>query len=145
MFPNMHFPAYNNADYIRTANQILSKFTLLLHIHGSTSSYILSIIVRSWRTCFVSLRSECCDMNILLLRVAVFNCAIYVCILVFIFPSLHRILVVIREAVFGYSAILRLWASFHWEFNPDIIRIQKPTNYVEYSPVTVGWQENIWL
>ena len=34
MFPNMHFPAYNSADNIETANQMLPKFSLLLRIHG---------------------------------------------------------------------------------------------------------------
>ena len=65
------------------------KFILLLRIHGSISLYIFSIMVWSWRTCF-SLRSECCDMNVLFLsvNVNVFDCVVCVCVLVFSFPSL---------------------------------------------------------
>ena len=40
MFPNMYFPAYNNADYIEQ----LSKFTFLLRIHESILHLINSII-----------------------------------------------------------------------------------------------------
>ena len=41
MFPNINFPVYNNAGYTGTANQMLSKFTFLLHIYESASLYIL--------------------------------------------------------------------------------------------------------
>jgi len=62
MFFNMHF-RNNSAGYTGTVNQMLSKFILLLRIHGSILPYILFTIVQLWRTCFVSLlwvlRYEC--------------------------------------------------------------------------------------